>query len=80
MSNRELYCGGGEPYPAHPTMPSRGFSNTQDGKRLYKGRLECTLCGASTIRMDIHLKKVHKLEKGTRPYQRKLNPTWNRTG
>jgi hypothetical protein len=34
-------------------------------KREYKGRLMCAPCGTSTIRMDIHLINVHKLEKGS---------------
>jgi hypothetical protein len=41
-------------------------------KREYKGRLMCAPCGTSTIRMDIHLINVHKLEKGSVQYQQMM--------
>jgi len=59
----------------HPDVSPSSISKRKPelkGKREYKGRLQCTQCGINTIRMDIHVKNVHKLEKGTLAYQRMM--------
>ncbi|VDI39946.1 Hypothetical predicted protein [Mytilus galloprovincialis] len=49
-------------HPDAEAVPVKTKGRPRDqGNRTYGGRLECGLCGSNTIRMDVHLKTVHKL-------------------
>ena len=59
-------------HPDASPIPLLPKGRKQEGKRNYKGRLQCSLCSSATIRMDVHLKVVHKLVKGTRTFEEAL--------
>ncbi|CAG2188998.1 unnamed protein product [Mytilus edulis] len=57
-------------HPDAEAVPVKTKGRPRDqGNRTYGGRLECGLCGSNTIRMDVHLKTVHKLEKDSEEFR-----------
>lgn len=52
-----------------PVKSCKRGRKSRIGTRQYKGRKECSVCGSTTIRMDIHLKSVHKFLKDSDQYK-----------
>ena len=40
--------------------------------RTYGGKKSCPLCHVGTVRLDLHLQRIHKLKKGSRRYMSNL--------
>jgi hypothetical protein len=57
---------------ASPIPAGRKGRKPREGQRQYKGKLQCSLCPTVTIRMDVHLKSVHKMLKGTGIFEKTL--------
>ena len=47
----------------------------KEGTRKYRGTLACSICGSSTVRMDIHLKAVDKMVRGTEDFSKAMDAT-----
>ena len=57
---------------ASPIPQEKKGCKVKGGQRTYKGQQQCSLCCAVTIRVDVHLKAVHKMVRGTPEFEKAL--------
>lgn len=64
--------------PARVVNMARHFRQVHPGQlqpakaskpRTYGGHKQCPVCSGTTVRMDLHLARVHKFTKGTKMYK-----------